>query len=155
VPRVIITDKSRSYGVAKWKILPAWRTASTGISLTVWRTPINPPSSGSDVCRGSSRPDTHSGSSLPMVQLRNTSARDDIGWLPLTTVKKCSPDLTHRQFSAPPHCCIRVIAGGSHAPSRLVIILIHNKVTKSLTHSPYLDIVTHSHKSSKFSALAL
>jgi hypothetical protein len=47
------------------------------------------------------RPDTRRGSSPPMIRLHNTSTRDDIGGLPLTTVKKCGTDSTPGRNSRP------------------------------------------------------
>jgi transposase-like protein len=82
-PRVIITDKLKSYGAAKQEMLPGVEHCNTGTSTTVQRTPISRPGSGNGACRGSNPPDRRSGSSPRMVPLPNTSGRDATGSLPL------------------------------------------------------------------------
>ena len=54
VPRVIITDKLKSYGAAKREILPGWNTVRVATSITGVRTPIGPRGSASVACKGSS-----------------------------------------------------------------------------------------------------
>ena len=54
VPRVIVTDKLKSYGAAKRELLPGVANiASTAISIIAPRTRISRRVSGSGVCNGS------------------------------------------------------------------------------------------------------
>jgi hypothetical protein len=65
------------------------------------QTRTNPPASGGDAYRDSSRQGTRSGFSPPMGRLRHTFARDGIGFLPPTTVKRCGNDSIPGRTSRP------------------------------------------------------
>jgi transposase-like protein len=56
VPRVIITDKLKSYGAAKRKILPGVEHRQSRFSITDVRTRTGPRESVSDACKASSHP---------------------------------------------------------------------------------------------------
>ena len=92
VPRVIITDKLKSYGAAKREILPEWNIASIAISTTVRRTPTSRPVSGSGACSGSNPQGTPSVSSPRMVPSPNISDRAGIGFPLPSIVKRCGKD---------------------------------------------------------------
>ena len=77
VPRVIITDKLKSYGAAKREILPGWNTARVATSRTGVRTPIGQRVSASTTCRGSI-PGACQRFCQRMAPLLNTFAHDDI-----------------------------------------------------------------------------
>jgi putative transposase len=88
VPRVIITDKLKSYGAAKREILPGVEHRQSATSITAVRIRIGRRANENIACRGSSRRVMRSASCLPMVQSPNTSDRDDICCLRLTTGKR-------------------------------------------------------------------
>ena len=89
VPRVIITDKLKSYGAAKREILPVWNIASTATSITVRKTPTSPPANGSGACSGSNLQVTLNASLLPMDPSPHTSVPDATGSRPRSTARKC------------------------------------------------------------------
>ena len=74
VPRVIITDKLKSYGAAKREICPGWNTARVAISTTAVRTHIGRRVNGNIACKGSSWQDMPSDSCPRLVLLPNTFA---------------------------------------------------------------------------------
>jgi transposase-like protein len=51
-PRVIITDKLRSYGAAKREILPSVEHGSTATSTTARKILTNRPANGNNACNG-------------------------------------------------------------------------------------------------------
>ena len=59
VPRVIMTDKLKSYGAAKREILPGWSIVSTNGSTIVLRTRINPHDCERRKCGGSNQQNMH------------------------------------------------------------------------------------------------
>ena len=92
VPRVIITDKLKSYGAAKREILPGSNTARAAISITGAKTRIAPRANGSIACRGSSQRGMPSDSCRRMAPLPNTSAPGDICCPRRSTAKRCGSD---------------------------------------------------------------
>ena len=73
VPRVIITDKLKSYGAAKRELLPGWNIARVVISITGVRTRIGRRVSASVACRGSNPLVMPSAFCLRMALSPNTS----------------------------------------------------------------------------------
>jgi hypothetical protein len=92
VPRVIVTDKLKSYGAAKRELLPEWNIASTGLSIIAPRTPTTPRANASDACSGLSLRATPTASSLPMAPSPNISVHAGIGCPPLPIVTRCGRD---------------------------------------------------------------
>ena len=92
VPRVVITDKLKSYGRPSGRSCRAWSIASIGISITARRTRINPHGSASAGCKGLSPQATRNGFCRRMVPLLNTFDRAGIVGLRPHTGKKCSKD---------------------------------------------------------------
>ena len=86
VPRVLITDKLKSYGAAKRDI------ANIAISTTAPRILTSRHASGSGACRGLRHRVTPSDSSPPMVPSPNTSARDATGSPPSSIAKRWPND---------------------------------------------------------------
>ena len=78
VPRVIITDKLKSYGAAKREICPGWNTARVAISTTAVRTRIGLHANASIACKGSSLRGMPSDFCRRMDPSPNTFARDGI-----------------------------------------------------------------------------
>ncbi len=79
VPRVIITDKLKSYGAAKREILPGVEhTGRVATSITGVRTRIDPRGSANIACKGLSRRVMRSAFCPRMAPLPNTSAPDGI-----------------------------------------------------------------------------
>ena len=101
VPRVIVTDKLKSYGPPSARFFQGWNIVSTGISTTGRRIRINRPVSGSGACNGSSPPATPNGSSPPMALSLNISVRAGIGLPRLPTVKKWRTDSRSGRKSRP------------------------------------------------------
>ena len=84
VPRVISTDKRKSYGAAN--------IVSIAISTTARQTLINQPVSGNSACQRAKRPDMPS-AFLPLrSHTPNTFDRDGICYQPPHTVKKSAID---------------------------------------------------------------
>jgi len=79
VPRVIVTDKLKSYGAAKREILPGVEHRQHRYLNNRAENSINPLVSASYACSGLSPPVTLSVFSLPMVPSPNTSVRVGIG----------------------------------------------------------------------------
>ena len=72
VPRVIITDKLKSYGAAKREILPAVEHRQSRSLNNRCETPIGPRANENIACKGSSRRDMPSAFCPRMVLLPNT-----------------------------------------------------------------------------------
>jgi transposase-like protein len=67
VPRLIVTDKLKSYAAAKRQSLPESSICKATISTTGRRTRTSPRASGSTTCKGSNHPARLSASCLPRV----------------------------------------------------------------------------------------
>jgi putative transposase len=87
VPRVIITDKLKSYGAAKRELLPGVEPRQRRYLDNRAENSTSLPASESDVCNGLNLRVTLSAFSLPMVPSPNTSVRAGIGFPPQPTVK--------------------------------------------------------------------
>jgi DDE domain len=94
VPRVIITDKLKSYGTARRSASSClgWNTARVGISTTAVRTRIGPHASASIACKGSNPPGMPNDFCRRMDPLPNTSDRDGICCPRRRTAKRCGSD---------------------------------------------------------------
>jgi transposase-like protein len=90
VPRVIITDKLKSYGAAKREILPGVEHRQSRYLNNRCETPIGPRSSASGACKGSSQRDMLSTFCLRMAPLPSTSHRDGICYPRRRTAKRCT-----------------------------------------------------------------
>jgi putative transposase len=73
VPRVIITDKLRSYGAAKRKSLPSVEHRQHRYLNNRAENSHNRPANGNDACSGLNLPDRPSASFPPMVLSRHAS----------------------------------------------------------------------------------
>ena len=73
VPRVLITDKLKSYAAAKREVMPGWSIGRVAISTTGVRTRIGRRVSVNDACSGSSPPVMPSGSCQRTASSPNTS----------------------------------------------------------------------------------
>jgi putative transposase len=69
VPRVIVTDRLKSYSAAKHELLPSVEHRQTGISTIVQRTPTDRPVIGNGAYQGLNRLVTRSVSSPRMVPI--------------------------------------------------------------------------------------
>jgi transposase-like protein len=92
MPRVVITDKLKSYGAAKRAILAGVETDKADISITDVRTHTDRRASVSGTCSGSSQPATPSVFWLRMVPSANTSDPGDICCRRWGLVKRCGND---------------------------------------------------------------
>jgi putative transposase len=93
VPRVIITDKLKSYGAAKREMLPGIETPPAPVAQqSRGKLPPSDPPAGATDARGLSRLATPNGFSPRMGLLPNTSDHAGIAGPRLSTVKKCSKD---------------------------------------------------------------
>jgi hypothetical protein len=92
VPRVIVTDKLKSYGVAKREILPGGEYRQHRYLNNRAVNSPNPPAEGSGTCSSLSPPVTPSGSSPPMVPSPSISARVGIGFPRPPIGKSCGND---------------------------------------------------------------
>src|SRR5262249_22526248 len=80
LPRVIVTDKLRSYGVAKRHLLLRSSTDKAGISTIAPRTHIDRHGAENARCNGSNRPDRPSVSFLLTRSSMATSIHAGISW---------------------------------------------------------------------------
>jgi transposase-like protein len=94
VPRVIITDKLKSYEAAKRNSCLVWNIVRIAISITGPRTRTSPPASGSGACSDLNLPGRPSVSSPPMVPSPSPSGPDVTSCLRLSTAKRCGTDFT-------------------------------------------------------------
>ena len=78
VPRVLITDKLKSYAAAKREVMPGWSIGRVVISTTGVRTRIDRLVSVNDACNGSSPPAMPSVFCLRIDLSPNTFDRDGI-----------------------------------------------------------------------------
>ena len=92
VPRVIITDKLKSYGAAKQEILPGVEHRQHRYLNNRAENSHQPTRQRERRMQGFKSPVTPSASSPPMVPSRNTSARDATDSLPPVSRKRCGND---------------------------------------------------------------
>jgi putative transposase len=88
VPRVIITDKLKSYGAAKREILPGVEHRQSAIATTAVSTRIAPHANAHIACKGFSRRDMPSTFCRRMDLSPNIFALDGICCLPPSTAKR-------------------------------------------------------------------
>jgi putative transposase len=102
VPRVIITDKLKSYGAAKQEILPGVEHRQRRYLNNRAENSHQPTRQReSAACRDLSHQGTPSAFSRPMVRSLNTSAHAGIGFLPRLSDKKCDTDSIPGRKSLP------------------------------------------------------
>ena len=85
LPRVLITDKLGSYGVAKRELLPDVEHRKSRYSTIARRIRIDQPAGESGTCRGSNRRPRRSASCRPTLSSMATSVRGVTGPQPGTT----------------------------------------------------------------------
>ena len=88
-PRVIITDKLKSYARPSASSCPGWSIARVATSITGVRIRIVPRGSASIACRDSNPPGMRSVFCWRMAASPNTSAPGGIGCLHRRTAKRC------------------------------------------------------------------
>jgi putative transposase len=93
VPRVIITDKLKSYGAAKRELLPGVEHRQHRYLNNRAENSHSPRVSANGACRGSNHQATPNASSPPMGRSPSTSDHTAIAGPPPNTVKKCSKDI--------------------------------------------------------------
>ena len=101
VPRVIVTDKLKSYGAAKRELLPGVEHRQHRYLNNRAETPTNPLATASDAGNGLSPLAKPSGSGLLMVLSCSTSAHVVPASLRLPTVKQWRTDSTSGRKSQP------------------------------------------------------
>jgi hypothetical protein len=99
VPRVIVTDKLKSYGTAKRDLLPGGEHRQYRYLNNRAENSPSSPANGSDACNGSSPQVMSNGSSPPMVPSCCTSAHIVTASPHLPIVKKWKTDSTSGKTS--------------------------------------------------------
>ena len=90
VPRVIITDKLKSYVPPSARSYPGWNTGRVATSITGVRTLIDPHGSANIACKALSQRDMRSGFCRRMAPLPSTSAPDVTYGRRQRTAKRCT-----------------------------------------------------------------
>jgi hypothetical protein len=94
VPRVIVTDRLKSYSAAKRELLPSVEHRQHRYLNNRAETRISRRASASGACRALNPQGTPNGSSPPMGPAHNTSGPEVTSCLRLSTAKRCGNDVT-------------------------------------------------------------